>query len=169
VATILRKCQALPGHELFQFVDDEGTAHSIESGDVNAYLHAVAGEEFTAKDFRTWAGTVHAAIELSQMQRAESETAAKKNVATAIKAVAARLRNTPSVCRKCYVHPAIVMGYMEGDLADALKKTPSHADHPHALRPEERAVLAFLEARANREDEPLESKLVRSLEKVANG
>ena len=167
VATIVRKCQALPGHELFQCVDENGETRSIESGDVNAYLHAVAGEEFTAKDFRTWAGTVHAATELSQLAPAESETHAKKNVAAAIKVVSARLRNTPSVCRKCYVHPAIITGYMKGDLADALKRSPSHPHAAHALRSEERAVLAYLEARADREDEPIESKLVRSLKKVA--
>ena len=169
LATILRKCQALPGHELFQYVDESGETRGIESGDVNEYLHVIAGDEFTAKDFRTWGGTVHAAVELSRLDPAESEALAKKNIAGAIKAVAARLRNTPAVCRKCYVHPAIVSGYMEGDLAEALKKTSSHPEHANALRPEERAVLAFLEARANREDEPIESKLVRSLKNVANG
>ena len=167
LAAIVRKCQELPGHELFHYVDDSGATKPIESGHVNAWLHEVAGEEFTAKDFRTWAGTVHAALDLAELAPAGSSTEAKRNVAAAIKRVASRLRNTPTVCRKCYIHPAIVAGYMEGELAEALKKGSSSVHAPHALRPEERAVIAFLTTRAAKDAEPLEAKLVRSIARVA--
>jgi DNA topoisomerase I len=114
LAKIVQRCQDIPGYELFQYVDRDGTHHSVGSADVNDYLRAIANQEFTAKDFRTWAGTVLACQILREFEAFDSETQAKKNVVQAIKQVAARLGNTPSVCRKCYVHPAVLDSYMSG-------------------------------------------------------
>jgi DNA topoisomerase-1 len=152
LARIVKRCQDLPGHELFRYVDAEGEARSIESTDVNAYVHGIAGHDFTAKDFRTWSGTVLAATELVTCVACASRAQAKRNVVEAIKRVASRLGNTPSVCRKCYVHPAIVDGYMDGGLVAALARRRASKHHdPCGLRPEERAVVAFLEERARAE------------------
>ena len=115
LARVVRRCQELPGHELFQYVDDDGQRHTITSGDVNAYLRETAGEEFTAKDFRTWAGTVLAASALAGRPRSPRPSA-KRNVVEAIRAVAARLGNTAAICRKCYVHPGVVDSYLGGTL-----------------------------------------------------
>ena len=114
---------------------------------MNAYLHEAAGESFTAKDFRTWAGTVFAALALKELAF-ETQAEAKRNVVAAIESVAARLGNTPSVCRKCYVHPAVVEAYLGGSLAGSLTvgAAPVIAG-PHELTPEEAAVLAFLRGR----------------------
>lgn len=119
IARIVRQCSELPGHELFQYLAEDGTRHAIESADVNAYLKAAAGEEFTAKDFRTWAGTVLAARALKQFTDITSKTQAAKNIAQAIKSVAEHLGNTPAVCRKCYVHPAVLDAYLAGALVGA--------------------------------------------------
>ncbi len=149
LAKIISACQDLPGHELFQYVDESGQRHTIGSEDVNGYLHEIAGGDFTAKDFRTWAGTVLAAMALQEFERFDSETQAKKNVVAAIESVAKRLGNTKAVCRKCYVHPTVLNSYLDGSLLSALKcrvegKIRSSL---HALRPEEAAVLAMLQAR----------------------
>ncbi|MBB5056654.1 DNA topoisomerase-1 [Granulicella aggregans] len=116
LARIVGQCQELPGYELFQYVDGEGETHSVDSGDVNEYLREISGEHFTAKDFRTWAGTVLACEMLREFESFESETEAKRNVVQAIKQVAAKLGNTPAVCRKCYVHPLVLDTYMSGAL-----------------------------------------------------
>jgi DNA topoisomerase I len=116
LARIVGQCQELPGHELFQYVDGEGETHTIDSTDVNEYLKETSGEHFTAKDFRTWAGTVLACEMLREFESFESETEAKRNVVQAIKQVAAKLGNTPAVCRKCYVHPLVLDTYMSGAL-----------------------------------------------------
>jgi DNA topoisomerase-1 len=148
LARIVKRCSDLPGDELFQYVAEDGQRRSIESADVNAYLRAIAGAEFTAKDFRTWNGTVLAARALRE-QRFETKREANKNVAAAIKEVAERLGNTPSVCRKCYVHPAIVEAYVGGLL--------------HGVADEETAVLALLRDLAARDRDPKE--LARLLKK----
>jgi DNA topoisomerase-1 len=114
VARIVRQCQDLPGAELFAYVDDEGQAHDIDSADVNEYLKNITGESFTAKDFRTWAGTVLMMGELAAMELPPSQTARKKSVLEAIDHVAGQLGNTRAVCRKCYVHPAVVELFMSG-------------------------------------------------------
>ena len=116
LARIVGQCQELPGHELFQYVDGDGETHTIDSADVNEYLREISGEHFTAKDFRTWAGTVLACEMLREFESFASETEAKRNVVQAIKQVAAKLGNTPSVCRKCYVHPLVLDTYMSGAL-----------------------------------------------------
>ena len=112
---VVKRCRDLPGCELFQYIDDEGERRTVDSSDVNAYLREVTGQEFTAKDFRTWAGTVLAAMALSELGVAESESQAKRNVVRAIERVAERLGNTPAVCRKCYVHPEILNAYLDGE------------------------------------------------------
>jgi DNA topoisomerase-1 len=155
LARIVRQCQAIEGEDLFQYVDDEGHGQKIESGDVNAYLKEIAGDEFTAKDFRTWAGTVLAAQALEELEKFDSATQAKKNMVQAIRDVAQRLGNTPTVCRKCYVHPAILDAYLDGQLVHTLR---ARADEQlrtslGELRPEEAAVLAFLRERLARAEQ----------------
>ena len=150
LARLIRRCQDLPGHELFQFVDDAGATHLIDSADVNAYLHEIAGAEFTAKDFRTWAGTVLAAQALLACEACEQATRRKHNVVAAIEATARRLGNTIAVCRKCYVHPAVVEAYLDGSLTEAMAE-PANKNGPATptgLREEEAVVLAFLQAQA---------------------
>src|SRR3954463_15239419 len=114
LAKIVKACRDLPGYELFQYVDDDGTRQTICSDDVDAYLREISGHEFTAKDFRTWAGTVLAAQALARLARFKSQTEAKRNVAQAVGWVASRLGNTKAVCRKAYIHPAILAAYMDG-------------------------------------------------------
>ena len=116
LARIVKRCHDLPGYELFQYLDDDGQVRAVDSADVNEYLHEISGQDFTAKDFRTWAGTVLACSLLQEFEQFQSQTEAKRNVVQAIKSVAARLGNTPSVCRKCYVHPAVLDSYFAGSL-----------------------------------------------------
>ncbi len=146
LARIVKRSQELPGHELFEYVDADGNPHTISSDDVNAYLQEITGEHFTAKDFRTWAGTLLCALCLKETETAESETAAKKNIVAAIKSVSDRLGNTPAVCRKCYVHPVVIDSYLEGTMIEALGQHVAEEtqDDPHALNAEEAAVLSFL-------------------------
>lgn len=119
LAKIIKRCEDLPGYELFQYLDADGTTHSVDSQDVNDYLQEISGEHFTAKDFRTWAGSVLACDMLREIGPYENATQAKKNVVQAIAAVAQKLGNTPSVCRKCYVHPAVLEAYLTGTHVDA--------------------------------------------------
>jgi DNA topoisomerase-1 len=120
LARIVKRCQDIPGQELFQYLDDDGQRQSISSEDVNNYLREVTGQDFTAKDFRTWAGTVLAAIELHAVGGCETATATKKAVVQAIKTVAEYLGNRPATCRKYYVHPAILSAYEEGVLSQVM-------------------------------------------------
>jgi DNA topoisomerase-1 len=149
LARIVERCRDLPGYELFQYVDNEGERHSIDAADVNDYLREIAGQDFTAKDFRTWAGTVLACSLLREFEPAESDTQAKKNVVAAIKSVADRLGNTPSVCRKCYVHPAVLETYLGGSMLKALEREVAHEVDAQlqTLRTEELDVLHLLEQR----------------------
>jgi DNA topoisomerase-1 len=152
LARIVERCRDLPGYELFQYLDNEGNRHSIDSADVNDYLREIAGDDFTAKDFRTWAGTVLACELLRQAEPADSQTQAKKNVVAAIKTVAERLGNTPSVCRKCYVHPAVMESYLTGAMVRALEhEVQREVDKQlRALRKEELDVLHLLEHRLSK-------------------
>jgi DNA topoisomerase I len=149
LARIVQRCQDLPGYELFQYLDADGERHTVDSTDVNDYLREMTGQEFTAKDFRTWAGTVLTCVELQALESFESETQAKKNVVQAIKAVSALLGNTPSVCRKCYVHPVILECYMAGELVKSKKRRTKRepSEYLNALRDEETAVLRLLHKR----------------------
>jgi DNA topoisomerase-1 len=141
LARIVKACQDLPGQRLFQYLDHEGQRHSVESTDVNAYLRDVLGEDFSAKDIRTWAGTLAAARALVTLPERAGETEARRNVVTCVKAVAGVLGNTPAVCRKAYIHPAVVEGYEAGALP--LKSGKS-------VRGFELAVLKFLETARDR-------------------
>ncbi|MDO9712332.1 DNA topoisomerase IB [Paracraurococcus lichenis] len=164
IARILRECQDLPGQELFQYVDDDGTLRSIDSGDVNDYLREIAGEDVTAKDFRTWAGTVLAALALHEFERFDTQAAAKRNVKQAIEQVASRLGNTPTICRKCYVHPGVLDLYMDGGLALHVKEEAEAAllDQAAGLKPEEAAVLGLLIGRLARDEKVEEQRIVRA-------
>jgi DNA topoisomerase-1 len=143
VARVLRRCEGLPGQQLFQYAGDDGEPVDVDSDDVNDYLQEVSGEDFTAKDFRTWAGTVLAARALDEVGEAGSPAEAKRQVVRAIESVAAELGNTPAVCRSCYVHPDVIDAHLEGALAPALGQAARH----RGLSTEEAAVLAFLRAR----------------------
>jgi DNA topoisomerase-1 len=149
VAKIVKACQDLPGQHLFQYLDEAGEQQTVTSSDVNAYLKEITGSEITAKDFRTWAGTVLAAMALSAFEQFDSQTHAKKNVRAAIEEVAARLGNTPTICRKCYIHPEVLNGYLQGDLLLEIRDQVEAElrDSLAELKPEEAAVLTFLEAR----------------------
>jgi DNA topoisomerase I len=152
LANLVKRMQDLPGQELFQYVDEDGEPQPIDSADVNAYLREVAGEDFTAKDFRTWSATVLAAWALSEFEGFDSQAAAKRNVTQAIERVAARLGNTPAICRKSYVHPEIVGAYLEGALLESLKAEieAELREELAGLEPEEVAVLIFLQQRLAR-------------------
>ncbi|WP_312550302.1 DNA topoisomerase IB [Massilia sp.] len=155
LARIIRSSRDLPGQELFQYVDEDGDTHSIDSSDVNDYLRTITGEDYTAKDFRTWSGTVLAAMALQEFEKFDSETQAKKNIVRAIESVAEKLGNTPSVCRKCYVHPAVLDAYLDGSVLEALRERTEQqlTEDLHTLQPEEAAVLAMLQQRLAREQE----------------
>jgi DNA topoisomerase-1 len=168
LSRIVRRCQELPGQELFQYADASGHRRSVRSEDVNRYLRAITGQPFTAKDFRTWGGTVRAAFSLAQGDPVTALSKARQNVVRAIEEVAKRLGNTPSICRKCYVHPAVVDAYMEGALREALgRRRKSVARAVAGLTPHESAVLRLLEKRLARgpvsEDDRLRRELKASL------
>ncbi len=145
IAKIVSKCQDLPGQDLFQYVGDDGEVRNVTSQDVNDYLREITSENFTAKDFRTWAGTVLAAIALNAQGEFETNKQAKANLKTAICAVAQLLGNTPAICRKCYMHPAIVEAYLCGTQITGLSQAIKSPDDIN-LRAVERAVLKFLPA-----------------------
>ena len=153
LAGIIKRCADLPGYELFQYLDREGERHTIDSSDVNEYLREMTGQHFTAKDFRTWAGSVLAFDLLRAFEPFESATQAKKNVVQAIAAVAARLGNTPSVCRKCYVHPAVLEAYLGGMTVQQAKEKLEEeiAEHASSLRQEEVVLRELLRARVELE------------------
>jgi DNA topoisomerase I len=144
LARIVKACRDLPGYELFQYVDDDGKRQVIDSGDVNAYLREITGQGFTAKDFRTWAGTVLAANALAEVAGFASTAEAKRNVVRAIESVAKRLGNTKAVCRKCYIHPAILDAYMDGATIRTMKARAG------TLRDDEAAVVKMIERRLRR-------------------
>jgi DNA topoisomerase-1 len=120
LARIVRRCQQLPGQLLFQYLDDEGNQHTVGSEEVNAYLREITGEDITAKDFRTWAGTQLAAAALRAFRNLDSESKRKNAIVRAVEKVARHLGNTPAICRRCYIHPAIFDGYVDGTLLEAL-------------------------------------------------
>lgn len=138
LARVVKDCQDLPGQELFQYIDEKGEQRKISSTDVNDYLREITGRAFTAKDFRTWAGTVLACVAL----RASAKPETKKNVLRAIEHVASRLGNTPSICRKCYIHPAVMEAYLDGTLLSMRKRKKRGVDADEAL------VIGLLKQRA---------------------
>lgn len=149
LAAIVKRCQDLPGQHLFQYIDENGDRQAVDSSDVNDYLKEITGEHFTAKDFRTWAGTMLAAEALSGFEEFDSETKAKHNVVEAIESVSKKLGNTPSICRKCYVHPAVIDAYLEGDTVKTLEQRAERELQMNLekLAPEEAAVMALLQQR----------------------
>lgn len=153
LARVVGQCRDIPGYELFQYVDENGERDTIDSADVNDYLREIAGDEFTAKDFRTWAGTVLAAMALHEFESFDSETQAKHNVVRAIERVAERLGNTPAVCRKCYVHPEIIDAYLDGETIRTVERRAEQMleRELHDLDPEEAAVVALLQQRLKRQ------------------
>jgi DNA topoisomerase-1 len=152
IARIVQRCTELPGQELFQYVDDDGRRQSVQAEDVNAYLREIAGQEVTAKDFRTWAGTMLTAEALRELGPAPTKKEAERNVVAAIDRTAARLGNTRSVCRKYYIHPALVEAYLEGDVLppqppkERAERERKASETP-LLRRHEVEVLRFLKAR----------------------
>ena len=148
LAGIIRKLQELPGQDIFQYVDEAGEVRDITSQDVNDYLREITQEDFTAKDFRTWAGTVLAAVALQAQDAFENKTQAKKNIKDAVAAVSKILGNTPAVCRKCYVHPAVLENFLDGKMIEGLKKQTEEtlAEKLDDLRADEAAVMTFLQA-----------------------
>jgi DNA topoisomerase-1 len=146
VARILKRCQEIPGQHLFQYLDESDERKPIDSEDVNAYLRTSTDEDFTAKDFRTWAGTVLALRALRDADPATSERDAKSNILAAIETVASMLGNTVAVCRACYVHPAIVDAYLDGSLSTLpRRRAKKNGSEPEdRLRPDEATLLAFL-------------------------
>src|SRR5437762_1515152 len=149
LARVIARLEQLPGQDLFKYRGDDGELRPIGSEDVNEYLREVSGEDLTAKDFRTWAGTVLAARALADAGPARSERVARKRVVQAIDIVSARLGNTRAICRKCYVHPAILEAYLTGHLPSALKR-PDKAQRGHELSRHEAAVAALLGRAAKR-------------------
>ncbi|HYT75461.1 MAG TPA: DNA topoisomerase IB [Vicinamibacterales bacterium] len=152
LAKIVKQCRDLPGQDLFQYRDHDGRVIDIGSADVNAYLKAITGQDFTSKDFRTWAGTVLAAGLLRESEAVDSEARAKKNIVRAIEEVAKQLGNTRAVCRKCYVHPAIINAYLDGSI---MKTAARHAGRATraigTLTASEAAVLGLLQRRRTRD------------------
>jgi len=149
LARIVERCQHLPGQDLFHYLGEDGQPHHVTSDDVNHYLHEISGEEITAKDFRTWAATNLAAVALAELERYDSQAKAKKNVVATVEQVAKKLGNTPAICRKCYIHPAVFEGYLDGSLVEGLKARAEEvlADGGEGLTAEEIAVTAFLARR----------------------
>jgi DNA topoisomerase-1 len=149
LAALVRRCQELPGQELFQYEDPDGEVRDVSSDDVNAYIRDAARGDFTAKDFRTWAGTVLAYRALRALQPADGDRASKRNVVEAIRETADLLGNTPAVARRSYVHPAVLEAYLDGDVQSALVEAAEEQETPPmtATAAEERAVVRLLRQR----------------------
>ena len=152
LARIVKQCRDLPGQELFQYLDDDGRRQNVTSADVNAYVREIAGADFTAKDFRTWAGTVLACTALRDLEAAAAQSHAKKHVLTAIEAVAGILGNTRAVCRKSYIHPAVLDSYMDGSMMQSVRRRVQAAVRRQTgLRADEIAALAVLQQRVSKD------------------
>ena len=149
LARIVKDCRDLPGYELFQYIDEDGDRCTVDSAHVNEYLREITGEDITAKDFRTWGATHLAAEALRQFELFDSEAKRKKAIVDAVKKVAQHLGNTPAICRRSYIHPAILDGYMDGTLLEGLANETQRylEENIHGMKPEEAAVTAFLRLR----------------------
>jgi len=153
LARIVRECRDLPGYELFQYPDEFGEIHSVDSSDVNGYLREITKDDFTAKDFRTWAGTVQTALTLAAIGRAETPTEAKRNIVQAIKETAGRLGNRPATCRNYYVHPVVIEAYADGSLFEYVKEPEAASEAQYqpgarSLHPEEASVVELIRAKS---------------------
>ena len=147
LARVVRQCRDIPGYDLFQYYDEKGERHSIGSGDVNAYLKEIAGEDYTSKDFRTWAGTVLAAQLLREFDAFKTDSQARKNIVQAVETVAKKLGNTKAVCRKCYIHPAVLESYMDRSMLKTVAQRARRVARAGGLSGAEAAVLALLQRR----------------------
>jgi DNA topoisomerase-1 len=147
MARIIKRIMHIPGQELFQYVDSEGVRHPVNSTDVNEYLKQITGRDYTAKDFRTWSGTMHAAMALRALEPFDNLTQAKKNVVLAIEAASRKLGNTPSICKKCYVHPYIIESYMAGAMFDLIEANADLVDDEALLDYVEQYILKLLQNR----------------------
>ncbi|HEX4926615.1 MAG TPA: DNA topoisomerase IB [Burkholderiales bacterium] len=165
LARMVRRMQDLPGEELFRYVNGDGTVHSVESADVNAYLRSIAGEAFTSKDFRTWAGTVLCARELRGLAPPRSAAESRRELAHAVAAVAGKLGNTKAVCRKCYVHPAVIESYERGELRERMSGRSEQAGVVAVLRAQLRRD-ALRAARSGAGGRPLAPVLARSIARL---
>lgn len=170
LATVVRRCQDLPGQELFQYIDEAGEAHDVASDDVNDYLRDAAGGDYTAKDFRTWAGTVLAYRALRALQPGDDERDARRNVVEAIRQTAGALRNTPAVARRSYVHPAILEAYMDGRIAGALVEVAEEqVTPPRETTPEEESeVVALLRQRLDDDAGRVKTRRARAARRARN-
>jgi DNA topoisomerase-1 len=150
LARLVKRCKDIPGYELFQYMDDDGRRHSISSADVNVYLREITGQDFTAKDYRTWGGTVLAILSFQELGFCEEETQAKKNVTEVIKQVAEKLGNTPTICRKYYLHPAMIAAYLDRSLFEALEHTngKKSSGSKFGLNGEEQVAMRILRQHA---------------------
>jgi DNA topoisomerase-1 len=166
LARIVKNCRDLPGSELFQYLDEEGCRHTIDSGDVNDYLREISGREISAKDFRTWAGTNLAVFACGAMEESKPT---KKGTIAVITQVAEQLGNTPAVCRKCYIHPAVLEGYLDGSLRVRFADTNGETEAP-GMWAIERQVISFLRNRLAHSQPPrgLKSALKASLKRTRN-
>jgi DNA topoisomerase I len=148
LARTIKACRDIPGYDLFQYYDEHGERHAVGSSDVNAYLKEITGEDYTSKDFRTWAGTVLAADLLRALDAFKSDSEAKRNIVRAVETVAKRLGNTKAVCRKCYIHPAILDSYVDRSMLQTVAARARRAARkPGDLTDAEAAVLALLQRR----------------------
>ena len=148
---VIKACRDLPGYELFQYLDESGERRAVDSADVNAYLREISGKEFTAKDFRTWAGSVLAAGALAQVEKFTSNAHAKRNIVRAVESVAKRLGNTTAVCRKSYIHPAILDAYLDGaTIATVKARAVRMASEGSALSALETAVVGLIDQQLHR-------------------
>jgi DNA topoisomerase I len=161
LARIVKASQDLPGQHLFEYRDDAGQPHPIHSEDVNVYLHQISGDHFTAKDFRTWEATMICALELAAV-KVSGATAAKRAVVEAIKRVAAKLGNTPAVCKKSYIHPGVIDEFLANGALELVEKKLRATD-PYALSVHEGAVVALIERIVERENQPLGDLLAKSV------
>jgi DNA topoisomerase-1 len=168
LARIVKSCQDIPGQELFQYVDDQAHRQKVNSEDVNEYIREVSRADFTAKDFRTWSGTVLAALALQEFEEFKTKAQAKKQMVAAIERVALRLGNTPAVCRKCYVHPEVFAAFTDGTLARLLQHRAEQelARGLSRLTPQEAAVLGMLQQRLKMEGKLADWKMSLNRERA---
>ncbi|WP_406855052.1 DNA topoisomerase IB [Alsobacter sp. KACC 23698] len=166
IAKLVKACQDIPGQHLFQYYDENGERQPVTSADVNAYLKEATGQDITAKDFRTWAGTVLAAMTLKEFELVDQQARTKKTIKAAVERVATRLGNTPTICRKCYVHPEVFNAYLDGSLLESIEDEVDAElrDNLEKLKPEEAALLVLLQRRLKQD---LRSRLEASVEAVA--
>jgi DNA topoisomerase-1 len=156
IARIIRRCLEIPGRELFQYLDEKGSRHGVDSADVNNYLREISGAEFSAKDYRTWAGS---ALALARLRRCDfsSQREAKSHAVATLREVAQLLGNTPAVCRKAYVHPLVLESFMEGRLPKGVARAS------RKLRMEESRLLAFLREARSRPAKTVAQLLAESI------